>query len=106
MSERPSTVKARRVFFGYLYIAAATFFWGVSATLGRAVFTGRLLHGNELNSIDPLILSQSRVTFAFLMFLPVLLLTRGWRRLQLRRSDLWRMCLLGVLGVAASNYFY
>jgi len=27
---------------GYIYIAAATFFWGISATLGRAAFTGRL----------------------------------------------------------------
>ncbi len=25
---------------GYLYIAAATFSWGISATLGRAAFTG------------------------------------------------------------------
>ena len=27
---------------GYLFIAAATFFWGLSAALGRAVFTGRI----------------------------------------------------------------
>jgi drug/metabolite transporter (DMT)-like permease len=92
---------------GYLYIAAATFCWGVSATLGRAAFTGRLLPGGQaLRAIDPLILSQSRTAFAFLVFLPALLLSRGWRRLQLPAADFGRMLLLGIFGVAASNYFY
>ena len=49
---------------GYLYIATATFFWGVSAVMGRAVFTGRLLlRGHAVGSIDPLILSQSRTLY-------------------------------------------
>lgn len=92
---------------GYLYIASATFLWGVSATLGRAAFTGRLLpQGRALAPIDPLILSQSRATFSLLVLLPLLLLLRGWRRLRLPASDLGRMFLLGILGVAASNYFY
>jgi DME family drug/metabolite transporter len=89
---------------GYLYIATATFLWGISATLGRAAFTGRF--GPELCVIGPLILSQSRTTFSFLIFLPMLLLSRGWRRLRLPPADLGRMLLLGVLGVAGSNYFY
>jgi len=96
----------RKSALGYFYIATATFFWGVSATLGRAAFTGRLFRGGELRSIDPLILSQSRTTFAFLIFLPILILSRGWRRLQLPAADLGRMFLLGILGLAASNYFY
>jgi DME family drug/metabolite transporter len=92
---------------GYVYIATATFLWGVAASLGRAAFTGRLLPGGEaLRPIDPLILSQSRTTFSFLVFLPVLAATRGWQRLRLPAADLGRMFLLGVLGVAASNYFY
>jgi drug/metabolite transporter, DME family len=92
---------------GYLSIAAATFCWGVSATLGRAAFTGRLLPGSQtLAPVDPLILSQTRVTFAFLVFLLVLLWRRGGRRLQLPAADFGRMLLLGILGVAASNYFY
>src|SRR5438552_4126066 len=92
---------------GYLYIATAAFLWGVAATLGRAAFTGRLLPGGEaLRPIDPLILSQSRTTFSFLIFLPVLGLYRGWRQLRLPRADLGRIFLLGTLGVAASNYFY
>src|SRR5439155_25267998 len=31
---------------------------------------------------------------------------RGWRRLRLPASDLALLILIGVLGVAASNYFY
>ena len=92
---------------GYFAIAAATFCWGVSATLGRAAFTGRLLPGSPtLAPVDPLILSQTRVTFAFLVFLLVLLGRRGGRRLRLPAADFGRMLLLGILGVAASNYFY
>src|SRR5437899_12673645 len=92
---------------GYLYIATAAFLWGVAATLGRAAFTGRLLPGGEaLRPIDPLILSQSRTTFSFLIFLPVLGLCRGWRQLRLPRADVGRIFLLGTLGVAASNFFY
>ncbi len=92
---------------GYVYIAAAAFLWGVAANLGRAAFTGRLLPGGEaLRPIDPLILSQSRVTISFLVLLAVMLISRGWRKLSIPASDLGRFFLLGVFGVAASNYLY
>jgi DME family drug/metabolite transporter len=92
---------------GYLYIATATFLWGVAASLGRAAFTGRLLsRGQALRPIDPLILSQSRATFSFVVLLFALVLLRGWRRLRLPAADLARMLVLGILGVAASNYLY
>jgi len=92
---------------GYFYIAAATFSWALAATLGRAAFTGRWsLAGNALHAIDPLILSQSRTTFSFLVLLPALVLFRGTRKLRLQRADLFQLFLLGILGVAASNYFY
>jgi len=97
---------ARKPFRGYLYIATATFFWGVAASLGRAAFTGRLPGLQALRPIDPLILSQSRATFSFLVLLPVLGLLRGWRRLRLPVADLRQAFLIGILGVAASNYFY
>jgi DME family drug/metabolite transporter len=103
----PLGIENRKPFRGYLYIATATFLWGVAATLGRAAFTGHLLPGGQaLRPIDPLILSQSRTTFSFLVFLLVLALSRGWRRLRLPAADLGKTFLLGVLGVAASNYFY
>jgi drug/metabolite transporter (DMT)-like permease len=90
-----------------LYIASAAFLWGVAATLGRAAFTGRLLpKGQALRPIDPLILSQSRTTFSFIVLMVALVLLRGWERLRLPVSDFRRMFVLGIFGVAASNYLY
>ena len=75
--------------------------------MGRAAFTGRLLpRGQVLRPIDPLILSQTRVTFSFLVLALALGVSRGWHRLRLPAADFGRMFLLGILGVAASNYFY
>jgi drug/metabolite transporter (DMT)-like permease len=91
---------------GYFFIASAAFLWGVSAALGRAVFTGKMaLTGEAAHPIDPLILSQTRTTFSLLVLLPILL-RRGWRRIALPRPDLIQCLVLGMLGVAASNYFY
>jgi drug/metabolite transporter, DME family len=92
---------------GYFYIASAAFLWGISATLGRAVFTGHLLPGGaSLKTIDPLILSQSRATLSLAVLLPVLLARRGASALRVPGRDLVRFLLLGILGVAASNYLY
>jgi drug/metabolite transporter (DMT)-like permease len=90
-----------------LLIAAATFLWGVSAVLGRAVFTGRLsLLAASPHVIDPLILSQTRAGFSLLLLLAILLVGRGWRRITLPAGDLIQCFFLGTLGVAVSNYFY
>jgi len=79
----------------------------VSATLGRAAFTGHLLPGGaSLGAIDPLILSQSRVTLSLVVLLPMLLVRRGASALAVPGRDLVRLLVLGVLGVAASNYLY
>ncbi len=91
---------------GYLYIAAATFCWGLSAALGRAMFTGRLSGGNHvLGTIDPLILAQSRSTIALLILAPILFF-RNRSTLRVRGSHLAQFFLLGILGLAGSNYFY
>lgn len=92
---------------GYFFIAAAALLWGISATLGRAAFTGRLPFLNaSLHPIDPLILSQTRTTFSLLVLLPVLLASRGWQRATLPARDLGYCFALGMLGVAVSNYSY
>ena len=91
---------------GYFYIGSAALLWGIAATLGRAAFTGRLLPGGALRAIDPLILSQSRATLSLAVLLPVLLLRRGPAALRVPGRDLVRFFLLGILGVAASNYLY
>lgn len=82
--------------------------WAISATLGRAVFTGRLLAsgGKALPPIDPLILAQSRTTISFLILAPILLLLRGRSALSLPKRDWAWTATIGVLGVAMSNYFY
>lgn len=90
-----------------MFIASAAFLWGVSAALGRGVFTGKLpLGGEALHPIEPLILSQTRTSFSLLVLLPLLVGRRGWRRIQLPARDLIQCLLLGMLGVAVSNYFY
>ena len=70
------------------------------------MFTGKLaLAGEASHPIDPVILSQTRTSFSLLILLPVLA-RRGWRRLALPTPDLIQCLVLGMLGVAASNYFY
>ncbi len=91
---------------GYLYIACSAVLWGTSASLGRAAFTGRLFPGSGITRIDPLILSQARTTFSCIVVFAALLLVRGARRFRLPAADLGRLFVLGLAGVAASNYFY
>ncbi|MGD0267786.1 MAG: EamA family transporter [Candidatus Sulfotelmatobacter sp.] len=92
---------------GYFFIASAAFLWGVSAALGRAVFTGKLpLGSTAFRPIDPLILSQTRTTFSLLVLLPLLVASKGWQRIKLPARDLAYCFVLGTLGVAVSNYFY
>ncbi len=79
----------------------------MSAALGRAVFAGKLpLSGQAQHPIDPVILSQTRTSFSLLVLLPLLVGRRGWQRIKLPTPDLIQCLVLGMLGVAASNYFY
>jgi drug/metabolite transporter (DMT)-like permease len=112
---------------GYLYIAAATFCWGVAAAGAAAVFTGRWLPGSGVHAIDPLVLSQTRVSFSFLILAPALWLARtgsparaGIARggvsnradrplhssVPMTKADFGRALLIGTAGISASNYFY
>jgi drug/metabolite transporter (DMT)-like permease len=74
--------------------------------MGRAVFTGRVsVGGQHLGKIDPLVLAQSRTTISLLVLVPILLFRRS-SALHVRGSHLLQFFLLGVAGLAASNYFY
>ncbi len=74
--------------------------------MGRAMFTGRFSSsGRVLRAIDPLVLAQSRSTIALLILAPLLLI-KSRSALRVRKSHLAQFFLLGVLGLAASNYFY
>ena len=72
--------------------------------MGRAMFTGQF-SGLAIRPIDPLVLAQSRTTVALLILAPILLL-KNRPSLRLRSSHLLQFFLLGILGLAASNYFY
>jgi drug/metabolite transporter, DME family len=75
--------------------------------LSRAVFTAKLpLNGEAAHPIDPLIFSQTRTSFSLLLLLPILIGRGGWQRIALPMRDLTQCLVLGILGVAASNYFY
>src|SRR5947207_4418767 len=101
-----STPKLHSPHLGYIYIGLAAALWGVSASLGRAAFTERLLPGSGIRNISPVILSQARTTFSFSVVLVGLLIRRGSKQLRMPRQDLLRAFVLGLGGVAASNYFY
>ncbi len=75
--------------------------------MGRAMFTGRFFGGgaHALRPIDPLILAQSRSTFALLILAPLLLATHR-SALSVRKSHLAQFFVLGILGLAGANYFY
>jgi len=64
------------------------------------------LAGELAHPIDPLILSQTRTSFSLLVLLPFLVARRGWQRIKLPTGDLVQCLILGMLGVAVSNYFY
>jgi DME family drug/metabolite transporter len=89
---------------GYLLIAAAAFCYGASAALGKAVFNGTgWVRGT---GIDPLILSQTRSTFALLVLFPILLIARGSGVLKASRRTLLMCGAMGVLGICGANFFY
>ncbi len=83
-------------FKGYMMVMGASLFWGGSATAAKFLLNRHL---------DTLLIVQTRVTFACLLLLPYLLLTKPGV-LRVRPRDLWQLALLGILGVAGSNFTY
>ena len=105
-TEKPGEVLVARAhpWRGYFFIAAATLCWGAAAAFGKAVFSGSLFAGRSL--ISPLILSQTRVTFAVLVLLVSLSWRYGREFFRISGRDLVLCILIGTLGIAGSNYFY
>lgn len=92
---------------GYLMIAGATLLWAVSANIGRALFTGRLLAADQLaHPIAAMPLAQVRATISGLVLGGLLASRRGWRPLLLPPRDAVQCLILGVIGLAASNFLY
>jgi drug/metabolite transporter (DMT)-like permease len=89
---------------GYFLVAGATFCWGAAATLGKAIFAERLFAGRP--AISPLVITQTRTTFAVLILLAWLLIKHGRPFFRITKRDLVLCALIGTLGIAGSNYFY
>ncbi len=103
----PAPPHIRHPLRGYVSIAAAAFCWGGAASLGRAVFTGRLLGGSHaLRPIGPLILTQTRISFSFLILAGTIVWLRGRSALALGKKDVLRCFLLGIAGMSMANFFY
>jgi drug/metabolite transporter, DME family len=62
--------------------------------------------GQTVAPIPPLMLAQSRTSFAFVMMFPLLAMFRGTGSLKLSPRDAFDAMLVGSLGIAASNFFY
>lgn len=81
---------------GYLRIAGAALCWGFTAAFAKFLF---------VRQVEPLTLAQVRSGFSFLILLAVALLgRRGMLRVAPRLAA--GLALLGILGIAASNYAY
>ncbi len=83
-------------FSGYLFVLGAALLWGVSATAVRYLITLRF---------DTLLLVQMRITLSCLILLPIFLIVRP-RLLRIAAKDLPDFALLGIVGVAGSNFTY
>lgn len=89
---------------GYFLIASATLCWGAAVTFGKAIFNGGLFAGKAL--ISPLVLTQTRTTFAALLLTGFLLLRKGTGAFKISARDLGLSAMIGTLGIAGSNFFY
>jgi drug/metabolite transporter (DMT)-like permease len=104
---RATPAHHRHALRGYLAIMAAALCWGAAASVGRAVFTGRLFsHSHALRPIDPIILTQTRISFSFLILAPLVLWLGGRSALALGKKEVLRCFVLGVIGMSAANFFY
>ena len=81
---------------GYFFIIGATVFWGVSATVAKFLFT---------QNISPIVLVQMRMTVScFVIVVAFLLYDRSVFRIAIK--DLPRFAILGIVGIAGSNFTY
>ncbi len=81
---------------GYVAISLAALMWGVAATVAKSFFN---------KAYEPLILVQMRVTLSFAVLF-LFFLSTNRRLLVFKMKDIPHFLVVGILGVAGSNYFY
>lgn len=89
-------VHRRHTLRGFMFLITAVFFWGGSASLGKYLIVTRF---------DTLIIAQTRTTLAFLLLLIFFLGTKK-SVFRIQWKDTWKLAILGVVGVAVTNYTY
>ena len=81
---------------GIIFLVLAVAFWGSSASLAKYLFITRY---------DPLIISQTRSSLSFFLLAAYFgVMNRSVFRL--RAADIYKFVLIGVIGVACTNYTY
>ncbi|MFZ4621737.1 MAG: DMT family transporter [Bacteroidota bacterium] len=81
---------------GYIAISLAAFMWGVAATVAKSFFN---------KAYEPLILVQMRVTLSFAVLF-LFFLSTNRQLLKFNIKDIPHFFVVGILGVAGSNFFY
>lgn len=81
---------------GYMMILAASLFWGLAATAAKIFLN---------HDLDTVLIVQTRVTFSFLVLVTWQLLFHR-EVLRVRVRDLWKFALLGIVGIAGSNFTF
>ncbi len=97
-SERASTVPptAGQSLRGYFLVTGAALCWGLSGALAKFLFVRR---------VEPLVLAQTRSSFAFLMLVAYAAAARR-DLLRIAWRDALGLAALGIGGIAVSNYTY
>ena len=91
-----TTIQRSQALRGFLLLFLAVFFWGGAAPLGKYLIVTRF---------NTLIIAQTRTSLAFILLLIFFLLKdRSVFRIELK--DVWKLALLGVVGIAITNYTY
>lgn len=81
---------------GYILILIAALFWGIAATIAKFLFEFE---------INPLDLVQTRVTFSAVIMMGYFFLFKR-RFLVISLEDIHMFVLLGLIGIAGSNFTY
>jgi drug/metabolite transporter (DMT)-like permease len=81
---------------GYAMIMGAAILWGISATAAKVLIN---------QGVATLLIVQCRVSFSFL-FLALFFLFSRPEIFRVRRNDLWKFALAGILGVGGANFTY
>ncbi len=74
----------------------SVFFWGSSAPFAKQLIVTRF---------DTLIIAQTRTTLTFVL-LAAFFFFQNKKIFKIDFHDLWKFCLMGVVGIASTNYTY